>query len=355
VRSLTTARTFIAAAAIAPSPATSKALVPEPSEIRGIATLLTNRTLVLVTAQNDILDILTPEQQVRLFHFMIGELANYWRQQKQFSSSPTIAKLGPAPTPFFLPLPSDRPHLFPPIRAFRRLMAWMQLSPVAIATNLFQESRLVESIAPSEPILIQSDQLPWSSLEAFWVDLLGVPSATFRANLVHWLETGQTTAEHLVERLTEPLFRDSAPRAELPSQSLPPLRSAEANPSPWFSPNDLSPSRPMRTETTRPADSPARAIAAEIAVPPVRQPATAAEVTIVASSVASSSPPTRPESATKPKTLEIVPTYIETEVKLVGYVKHPLEQVLEWLDSGMLWIEKNIARMWHWLRNCFHG
>ncbi|NJO53285.1 MAG: hypothetical protein HC840_32130 [Leptolyngbyaceae cyanobacterium RM2_2_4] len=42
--------------------------------------------------------------------------------------------------------------------------------------------------------------------------------------------------------------------------------------------------------------------------------------------------------------------WIETEATLVGYVKHPLEQILEWLDSGMVWIEEILAKAWNWLR-----
>jgi hypothetical protein len=44
------------------------------------------------------------------------------------------------------------------------------------------------------------------------------------------------------------------------------------------------------------------------------------------------------------------PTWIETEAILVGYVKHPLEQLLEWLDAGMLWIENVASKLWQWLR-----
>ncbi|MBD2385567.1 hypothetical protein [Cylindrospermum sp. FACHB-282] len=46
--------------------------------IRGIATHLGNRNLVLVTAENQILDILTPQQQAKLADRIIGEVADYW-------------------------------------------------------------------------------------------------------------------------------------------------------------------------------------------------------------------------------------------------------------------------------------
>jgi hypothetical protein len=42
-------------------------------------------------------------------------------------------------------------------------------------------------------------------------------------------------------------------------------------------------------------------------------------------------------------------SWIETEAQLVGYVKHPLEQLLEWLDQGMVWLETQLSRVWNWL------
>ena len=37
--------------------------------------------------------------------------------------------------------------------------------------------------------------------------------------------------------------------------------------------------------------------------------------------------------------LEHNPDWIETNATAMGYVKHPLEQLLEWLDLAILWLE----------------
>jgi hypothetical protein len=58
---------------------TSGALAP-PAQIQGIATLLPNRHLVLVTTQNQVLDILTPQQQHQLQQWLIWEFAEYCRR-----------------------------------------------------------------------------------------------------------------------------------------------------------------------------------------------------------------------------------------------------------------------------------
>ena len=47
--------------------------------VRGIASELTNRNLVLVTDENKILDILTSQQQGKLQNRIIKEVANYWQ------------------------------------------------------------------------------------------------------------------------------------------------------------------------------------------------------------------------------------------------------------------------------------
>ncbi|NEQ86644.1 MAG: hypothetical protein F6K26_43290 [Moorea sp. SIO2I5] len=42
--------------------------------------------------------------------------------------------------------------------------------------------------------------------------------------------------------------------------------------------------------------------------------------------------------------------WIETKATPEGYVKHPLERVLEWLDITMLWIEELVVKIWRLLQ-----
>ncbi|AFY41570.1 hypothetical protein [Nostoc sp. PCC 7107] len=51
-------------------------------QVQGIATNLERRNLVLVTANNEILDILTPQQQTKLLDRIISEVAGYWHSQQ---------------------------------------------------------------------------------------------------------------------------------------------------------------------------------------------------------------------------------------------------------------------------------
>jgi hypothetical protein len=126
------------------TPATAASLTSQPSEgtttparlpIQAVASLIDTRNLVLVLEGNVIFDRLTPDQQRKIEQRIIFELATYWHwlRQRSFSSRSS--------TP--LSLPNDRPTLLAPVRVFRQLMAWVQTGPIAIATNVFQESALI--------------------------------------------------------------------------------------------------------------------------------------------------------------------------------------------------------------------
>jgi len=123
--------------------------------IRGVGSLLETRTLVLVTRENQILDILTQEQQQKLSAKIIlgvADLRRQWRLAQEKASKVVNIRFSGR----------DNPHVLPPVRVFWELMAWVQTSPVAIAANLFQESTLVPlpSTEPREIIpLIQTPKL----------------------------------------------------------------------------------------------------------------------------------------------------------------------------------------------------
>ncbi len=112
---------------------------PSAPKIRGIACLTDSQRLVLVDQNNAVHDLLTPAQAAHLQRRLVLELAKFWQVHKRFQ----LAHQPAVP----LPLPRDRQTMLPPVRAWRRLMAWMQTSPVAVSTNLFQEALLAESLS----------------------------------------------------------------------------------------------------------------------------------------------------------------------------------------------------------------
>jgi hypothetical protein len=66
-----------------------------------------------------------------------------------------------------------------------------------------------------------------------------------------------------------------------------------------------------------------------------------------------SSPSEQPISYAQNHDIEPAPDWIETEAIATGYVKHPLEKILEWLDVGMLLLEEVTIKAWQWMRQFF--
>lgn len=103
-----------------------------------VASQLETRQLVLVASSNQVLDVLTPEQQKLLMRRIVWEIAIYkhnWRLQA-LSNRGFPLKI----------VPARRSQVLPPIRWFWQAMAWLQTSEVAIAIDLFQESSLITAI-----------------------------------------------------------------------------------------------------------------------------------------------------------------------------------------------------------------
>ena len=335
-----------------------------PSPTHSLASLLTTHSLVLVTIENQILDILTADQQLHLQRRMVWEMASYWYQQRSLQGSTHPAN--------FLPLPSDRPNALLPIRAFYRLMTWMQTSPIARATNLFQETQLAilyadhastVALPASEPSLQaqlpRSAALPWLSLETAFSGLLdrssdhssgSVPS--LRDRLRHWLQTDRAEMIHLPSSSTPPTTSPSSSQPWLTWETLFGNRvsSAKSSSDEWelFNPTSNSQLSKQPAATIKRPDRRSASISplpeTEATLPTILDADTLESET--SSSLVTSKTPNPEEAA-------LSTTWIEAEVKLVTYVKHPLEQVLEWLDRGMVWIEEKVANVVRWLRDRF--
>ena len=103
-------------------------------EVRGIATFLPARSLVLVGDENQILDILTVEQQELLESRITWEVANSGPGRREIAKQELKFNLG-------LEAAAENSQI-PPVRAFWQLMAWVQTSPLAVKRNQFGESIL---------------------------------------------------------------------------------------------------------------------------------------------------------------------------------------------------------------------
>ncbi|NJK27702.1 MAG: hypothetical protein HC925_03035 [Coleofasciculaceae cyanobacterium SM2_3_26] len=102
-------------------------------QVRGIASAIATHKLVLVDANNQLLDVLTSEQQQKLYQRIVFELAAYRRAQRQMAEARQ-------PLTTELPPPEIPPNLLPLLRPFWRMMAWVQRGSVAKTANLFHEA-----------------------------------------------------------------------------------------------------------------------------------------------------------------------------------------------------------------------
>ncbi|MGF1499104.1 MAG: hypothetical protein ACFB8W_20095 [Elainellaceae cyanobacterium] len=446
-----------ASMSVADAPLPSQPQILGAAPIRGIATLLASRRLVLVDIENRVQDVLTPQQEIYLKRRIIWELADFWREQRRFLRA-TGRSLPHTPHPFtFLPPPADRDTLAPPVRAFRRLMAWMQTSPVAIAVNLFQESRLVPSPsptmagpdgrfthplapdrlaprlppAPAPPALQPSLwQRVWNVLQTL-NPLVDQEKVSNDPNQGNWAGSGpllpqpsafdaqQLNARRLSAELRgtwfDPDYRGSSEGWQSANQLSQSRRHREFPP--------IVPSLPVRAKpylVAAPLWSSYASLDADLTdamegaiarIQPLEHETTddvdafmldyaAASVPIQElehhlvdylqqtdlahqrSSLAAMTPgaiadETAWDASVRQRTdsamavgqtaageinqgyedesdeATLLPTWIETKATLVRYEKHPLEQLLEWIDLGMLWVEQKITTLFEWMRSRF--
>ncbi len=101
--------------------------------VRGIASDLATRRLVLITADNGVFNDLTDDQQQRLGQAIALMLAEYARGYRQIMLTQHLQQPG-------LPLPQPKSSLFLPLRWIPKGLRWMQTSTLAAVTNLFGEA-----------------------------------------------------------------------------------------------------------------------------------------------------------------------------------------------------------------------
>lgn len=460
-------------AVVSASPTDLNTTTQTSSWIQGVATLLENRALVLVTIENQTIDILTPQQQKKLASKISWELAD---QRRQWRLAEARAHRFAVPRLSAL----EQPRVLAPVKLFWHLMAWIQTSPIAIAANLFNESTLVVT-TNHHPLQLHQRIPPQTALNSQELPQIAPQSALFFLDRTvaelesHQLIPGTEIVIALSERTTRSLqqhtqkllqklqtpflkpnhtdatdisqphtpgiqsliyaavdyffgkrttklpgtdFQESStipgkPQNHLSAQQSN-LQFSPSEPDPWLTWGDLygtqtphqvqtsastktqkahkqlpeafnsripgssrksilgivkrylgfqQPSGKLSVPTpreekhttesaplvvqpsgklgTRPkpkSNSPSRQ--QKSASSAVKSPNKQALPAKTANAIAKS------KSAAANGDLDAAPDWIETPATPNGYVKHPLEQLLEWLDSAMLWLEEFVVKIW---------
>lgn len=359
------------------------------SEIQGIASKLDSRELVLVGAENQILEMLTIEQQEKLHRRIILEVVSYLRDRRS-------QEITQKPQPLLKSCAETVP-VFGPTRNFWQLMAWLEKSPIAIKANLFQESNLVSALEANmknytAASLVVANQQTKGALVK--VDSLDLPPHISHQSPDSIAPISEKSFFLLIDRAIASLEQGHFPQGMESPQSESLFPGAEILPgnlfenfldrywypiAPLFGLSGLAPSLDSE-ELIDPGEG--GSALTEYSVPPVfdklvvarqnpemgtqgspgdlihqeKNEVFSTELTPFVGSMEEVSEISRQDGKYREEVSEISrqdgeyrEDCWETEAVSVTYIKHPLEQLLEWLDRAMLWLEEAILQGGKWL------
>ncbi|MDZ8065789.1 MAG: hypothetical protein RMY64_09120 [Nostoc sp. DedQUE08] len=375
--------------------------------VRGIATNLMNRNLVLVTANNEILDILTPEQQAKLEDRIINEVANYWQcwrliiAKKETQLLPQIDRLlakltdvNPAKIPVLAEsIPKN-------LLNTDRLLAFLDIAVAKLESNALvpaqKRSQEVIQVAQTQLniFLYGKDQLAAKGEIAPNADGLETHSQNFQAlieaalNYFFGVGNRKTLETTISNEMPGKLFSSRLRKALSKS----PLgENQDFTNDPWLTWNDLFgdtetiADKPVTlSEEKNPALAPSLSIKhfpqknLSVKQPKFgsgliqrKQPSSnlassqktsgkVASVKQIKTRISQTKSESRKGEMLKQQfhqssQVEAQPDWIETTATSTGYEKHPLEQLLEWLDYIMVWLEERFVKVFQSLRQLWQG
>lgn len=278
--------------------------------IQGIATQLASRTLVLVTTQNEVLDILTAQQQETLQQRIIEEVANYWRYQRLAHS-----------------------------------IEQRQNSAIAFLDRTIADLE-THHLAPISEATLRIQALIWAAIDYFFGGRRGEQLG----------QTAQTDSSLELSGSSKPRRKPLPHRRVSKLPSRPKLVSADLDP--WLTLGDLfgdssSPSvgYPLSNLFNRFQGLSPQPKQASGQV--LRQKKTKGKAVAVSRRAQVGEISNQPRSQSTQ--LDSAPEWIETHATAMGYVKHPLEQLLAWLDRAMLWLEELLMSILRWVQQLLRG
>ena len=415
------------------SPSLPHSLTPSspssPPQVLGIASLLGNRNLVLVTAENEILDILTPQQQKKLQNRINDEVAKYWRSwriakvknetkvlseidhllnkltsgsRREVAALPQEMETEDIVEYQYLPLASPALALLDAAFAQMESYAVVPISRVSgqlleavqNQLNIFLYGKH-QQLTTEQEVLTPEGEYQTSKIQAL---IWGAIHYFFGRNPK---KLEQTTPTNSVDQL--PIGGNKKPQTALPqrppSSALPksPDVQSENIADPWLTMDDLFGDLQEVTEvvdeqqllvtsskTTKSALSASRSVRttgeinskfkiqnSKFKIQNSKFKTQNSKLKIrkfspILALLSKRSPlPDSENNSNKGEILdqqyqqttevEAKPDWIETQAQTIGYEKHPLEQILEWLDRVMLWLEDIFVKIGLFLRGLLRG
>lgn len=363
--------------------------------IQGIATQLSSRTLVLITTQNQILNILTQRQQQILQERIIDEVAGYWRYQRlahSIARQEAKERIYPSRVLAILDRTVARfeaKHLAP---VARREVSTLSANLSKRGWNLVQQiQKLTVSLSGHQPV---NSKIPAIATHKTEITLNGFESYKFKLQTLIFAAINYFFSSHNSKKtIASP--KTNSTQAKLRNQrtfKLPIATPVDRDP--WLTLDDLfgEPELPgVSTLDQQNASTPTlKQLAGNtnlilsnstrhslgnlrdrfLKLPPSKQVSGRVlgqkttksrrgevdkQLSLPKSAGYPSASQISNQSSTQNTQVEAKPDWIETNATAIGYVKHPLEKILEWLDRFILWLEEILVRVLGRLQRLWQG
>ncbi|MCC5664137.1 hypothetical protein LC653_09440 [Nostoc sp. CHAB 5784] len=394
--------------------------------VRGIATNLIDRSLVLVSADNEILNVLTPQQQAKLEDRIINEVANYWKSSLRDAARTPTGKQATRSVPLAQPLvekerqliiAKKETELLPQIdRLLAKLThgttAKTEILAEGILKDLLNTDKLLAfldiAVAKLEsnalvPVQERSQEIVQVAQTQLNIFLYGKEQLAARGKITanaDGLETYTLNLQALIEAALNYFFgvgnrktlESTMSNELLPDKLLSSrlrkflsksrqLENQDLTNDPWLTWNDLfgdTETIAQKPVTLSGKTNPALASSLSVGHFPqnhltLKQPKVGSGLvrrSQKTSGIASAKQSRTSISQTKSDSrkeeilhqqfhqssqVEAQPDWIETKATSIGYEKHPLEQLLEWVDYVMLWLEERFVKIFQSLRQLWLG
>ena len=347
-------------------------------KIRGVASQLYSQNLVLVTSENEILDVLTPPQQQALENQIISEIANYWRSWR-LSQENQETKLLSRANSFFKRLATGNAN------TEERENKYLQISPATVASldtvvaNLETKTIITVSRAGVKERQRSGklNQTVRTKINTFFYGNREVTISEQRVIVEESVEK-QSKIKALISAALKYFYAEPEakkikqvpPRRYITSnQSNSPQLQSKESQDDWLNSADLfgngfpqlNPRKQAskKLESSEQVKDSSEKLFGRFQLPNWRtlrlkekaglQKQQKAYITSQKSQKITINSTSELQNTSKNQTsesteIEAKPEWIETKAEIVGYQKHPLEEILTWIDNTMLKIEEAFVK-----------
>ncbi|HYW19032.1 MAG TPA: hypothetical protein VE956_06880 [Nodularia sp. (in: cyanobacteria)] len=321
--------------------------------MRGIATNLVSRNLVLVTADNEILDILTPQQQAKLADRIICEVGNYWHSWQLAENKPhsqILPKIERILTKLTGRNAINMPAL--PEGAPKDILNTDKLIAFLDASMAKWESKALLPVQQRSQEIIKVAQ---TQLNIF---IYGKEQVAARGNMAvnaDNLETQILNIPALIEAAINYFFGVSKDKKIAQGNSHENHRqfqNKDLAKDSWLNFSDLFGNSHFL------ADKPVGKSKQKAKSGGLQKSTSSRHLTTTPRNSLKSSNNLNSQAITESRNnsqVELQSDWIDVEATFVGYDKHPLEQLLEWLDHAILWLEEIIVKVYQFFQKLWRG